>query len=109
MNVNKFLDAEEVIEHVNFVLRLIQNDMKKSKSGQLLNGYIEFHNKTCLLPGCSLKRVKFFTGTSSSSNNNAAGKRKVKKGENPSGNTIHGNGGASNKTAAVKNRHDKRH
>lgn len=33
--------------------------MKKTKSGQLLNGYIEFHNKTCLVANCPLKRVKF--------------------------------------------------
>ena len=33
--------------------------MKKTKSGQVLNGYIEFHNKTCLVASCPLKKVKF--------------------------------------------------
>ena len=47
MNVNKFGSPEEVIDHINYVLSLIVQDQRKTVEGQLLNGYIEFHNKTC--------------------------------------------------------------
>jgi hypothetical protein len=59
INVNKFDTAHSVIEHTNYVQRLIIADQKKGKTGQLLNGYIEFHNKTCLQATCPLKKVRF--------------------------------------------------
>ena len=63
MNVNKFDSAQEVIEHTNYVQRLIIYDQNKATNGQLLNGYIEFHNKTCLLQNCALKKVRFNSQT----------------------------------------------
>lgn len=61
MNVNsyKFSSPEEVIEHSNYVQKLIKEDIKKGTTAHLLNGYIEFHNKTCLNAACPLKKVKF--------------------------------------------------
>ena len=59
MNVNKFESAQSVIEHTNYVQRLIIYDQNKMINGQLLNGYIEFHNKTCLIANCPLKKVRF--------------------------------------------------
>ncbi|EAS00830.2 PAS domain S-box protein (macronuclear) [Tetrahymena thermophila SB210] len=59
VNTNKFSSPEEVIEHANYVQKLIRNDMKKTSTSHLLNGYIEFHNKTCLNSACPLKKIKF--------------------------------------------------
>lgn len=42
------MTAESVVEHCKYVIRLIALDQNKSQKGNLLNGYIEFHNKTCL-------------------------------------------------------------
>ncbi|EGR33844.1 PAS domain S-box family protein, partial [Ichthyophthirius multifiliis] len=63
INVNKFQNPQEVIDHIFFIHQLIENDKRKSKSGQLLNGYIEFHNKTCIITNCPLKKIKFVSFT----------------------------------------------
>jgi len=58
----------KVIEHSNYVQKLIRENMRKTSTAHLLNGYIEFHNKTCLNLACPLKKVKFSSGSHNNSN-----------------------------------------
>lgn len=50
INLNKFDDAVQLVDHVNEVLKLVESDKKKLPEGLMLNGYIEFHNQTCANP-----------------------------------------------------------
>ena len=51
-------DLEQVILHAEYVLKLVNDDTKKISPGTILNGYIEFHNKTCLSLSCPLKKMR---------------------------------------------------
>ncbi|CAD8150032.1 unnamed protein product [Paramecium pentaurelia] len=57
--VNKFDNPVQLVNHVHEVIKLVEYDKKRLPQGQLLNGYIEFHNQTCPNPLCPLKKVKF--------------------------------------------------
>lgn len=57
--VNKFDSPVQLVNHAQEVLKLVELDKKRLPEGQLLNGYIEFHNQTCPNPLCPLKKVKF--------------------------------------------------
>lgn len=57
--VNKFDNATQLVNHAHEVLKLVDMDRRRLPQGQLLNGYIEFHNQTCPNPLCPLKKVKF--------------------------------------------------
>lgn len=59
VDVNKFSNSVDLVDHANEVIKLIDYDKRKLPQGQLLNGYIEFHNQTCSNPLCPLKKVKF--------------------------------------------------
>jgi len=58
----------QVIEHSFYVQKMIKDDINKTSSGYLLNGYIEFHNKTCLNAACPLKKIIAFNVSVESTN-----------------------------------------
>ncbi|EGR29625.1 PAS domain S-box family protein [Ichthyophthirius multifiliis] len=59
VNINNFTSPQQVIQHANYVQKLIQNDISKTQTSHLLNGYIQFHNKTCLSVNCPMNKIKY--------------------------------------------------
>lgn len=58
-NQIKFESAQKMIDHVRFVLQLVERHRRDKQSYLVLVGYVEKHKLVCPLPNCCLKMSSF--------------------------------------------------